>query len=335
MQSSIEDTDAVATPTSKPANTNLPPEPAIQVPPASVEPEATVVAEEAVSNPVPTTNTNMAVTDSPAPVAGTQSPPAPDPVAPTQIQDESTTQTEVAPPATSEQQPKPYNDLFDENKINSYNASTADSVAETINPITGAPATQELTQTNSVSSASAPTTYEETTEINHELEQFASNDNEEPKHSEPLIEPTEQDVIHAKNSTEDPKVTKPEVAQRVEPVEETNEASEASATHKKVIKPITDGSVESSPDINALYEQEMRKEATDTPITNPAVGNVLDPDKDNTNNPISDSLNAITPAQYVDTSKIQGMTVENNESSNVDSEQNTALDPSDPGHIAL
>lgn len=332
MQSSVEDTDDAAT--SEPTSTNLPPEPVSQESPTKIEPETPVI-EDASSNPSVAVDDDTADEDSSQPVVGTQNPPMPDPAATVQTQEEAAVQTEVAQPTTNEEQPSSYSNLFDENKIDSFNASTTDNTAETINPITGAPAAQEITQTNGVGSANAPTTYEETTEINHEIEQFTNNENEEPKHSEPLIEPTEQDIIHAKNSAEDPEVTKPEVAQKVEPVVDASESTDDSATHKKVIKPITDGSVEYSPDINALYEQEMRKEAAGTTVDNPELGAVLDPDKDNTNNPISDSLNTIPPAQYVDASQIQGMTTNNNnEPSNANSEQNN-VDPSDPSHIAL
>ncbi|MEI6237285.1 MAG: response regulator [Candidatus Saccharibacteria bacterium] len=226
--------------------------------------------------------------------------------------------------------PKPYNDLFDEQKINDF-TEPIESAGNPVNPITGTPAVQELTQTNNAGSASAPSTYEETTLINHELDQFANNDSDEPRHSEPLVEPSEQDIIHAKNSSEEPEITKSEFAKEVSSANEAEldspEITGSTVTHKKVIKPINDNLEGTSTDINALYEKEMREEAADMPISNPNVGVVLDPDENNTNNPISDNANYIAPAQNIDTTQIEGVSI--------DYSQGNAPNPSDPGHIAL
>ena len=106
-----------------------------------------------------------------------------------------------------------------------------------VNPITGEAASQELTQTNSTSSASAKSTVEEVQEFNADVSNFdkVAPQGTTSEHSEPLVEPTDQEVIHAKNAADEPTVTKSEFGQ--EATENTKPAidiSDGAPSHQKV-----------------------------------------------------------------------------------------------------
>jgi hypothetical protein len=83
---------------------------------------------------------------------------------------------------------------------------------------------------------------------------------------------------------------------------------EAPSARKKVIEPIDNNDFE--PDINELYQQEMKQETADSTIPKPAVGTTLD--AENVNNPISteDSLaSALPPLETINAADIPGVTI--------------------------
>ncbi len=185
--------------------------------------------------------------------------------------------------------------------------------APVINPIVGVAAEAVAPASNGVESATAQSTEDETQQITDQINQFVNAQlAEEPKHEEPLVEPSEQDLIHAQNEVEAPTVIQPAVDPTVpQVVTDDSDASnpEPASARKKVISPLNDPTT-SGPNINELYEQEMAKEAADSPVINPGAGATLDAPV--TNNPIVGNPEAIqAPAalETIDVSQIEGLSV--------------------------
>ena len=163
------------------------------------------------------------------------------------------------------------------------NSSSSTTKDETItNPITGeasSPVSYNQAQVNS----DATSTEQEISEVAKQIENFMASNNPVASHTEPLKEPSEQDLIHAQNSNEDPKVVTASVApnaintaslnpsERVAPPIEVapnippiikpqldTANPEPVSNRKRIIQPINDTAL---PDIHKLYEQQMAKEA--------------------------------------------------------------------------
>lgn len=305
LDKSVEDTTSVETP---PA-------------PEQVQPPAEPVAPASVPTAEPSTSQSNPV--SPEPVVDDQQTPAPVAVEPALAPIADNSSMPISSPVAATE---PAKDNANE--------------PQPVNPITGEAANQELTQTNSTSSASAKSTEEEVQEFNSDVSNF---DKIAPQvtatdHSEPLVEPTEQDVIHAKNAADEPTVTKSEFGQEAtETAKPTIDISDGAPSHQKVIQPIAD-ELPGAKDINALYEQEMRQEAADTPISNPGAGAILDPDN-SANNPIAGDKEEVEPLEKIDASQIPGITFDENPPKPLEDpapdDTDKQPDVNDPGHIAL
>jgi hypothetical protein len=221
--------------------------------------------------------------------------------------------------------------------------------APVINPIVGT-ATEPVAVSKGVESATAQSTADETQQITDQINQVVSAQlTEEPKHEEPLVEPTEQDLIHAQNEVEAPTVIQPAVDPTVpQVVTDNNDDSnpEPASARKKIISPINDPS-SAAPSINELYEKEMAKEAAGSPIVNPSAGATLDAPV--SNNPIvGNPIDNTTPAELetVDTSQIEGLTLGDEqplappptpavETPVAPAPEEKPVDPNDPASFAL
>ena len=195
--------------------------------------------------------------------------------------------------------------------------------APIVNPITGGTALEPVSPSAVADSANAQSAAEESAAITEQIESFVSNDaTQEPAHESPLVEPTEQDLIHAQNAVEDPNVipaTLPETNQPsapAEPVDPTvppviqdgGNVPEPAGVRKKVIQPINDPT-SAQPNIYELYEKEMAEEAASSPVINSA--NVEAPvQEEPLGNPITDPAQsaATAPAlETVDLNAIEGL----------------------------
>lgn len=188
------------------------------------------------------------------------------------------------------------------------------------NPILG-DTPEPTTAMPAVGSAEAQTTADETAQIAQQIQNFISaQPDASAQHEAPLVEPTEQELIHAQNAVEEPEVLQPAVDAGI-----TNQATatpadptvpqvvpvnvdslEPASARKKVISPINDPS-NMAPNIYELYEKEIAEEAANSPIVNPSAGTSVDADT----NPIVGALaNAPTAAlETIDLSQIEGVTV--------------------------
>lgn len=199
------------------------------------------------------------------------------------------------------------------------NASTP-AVTQTVNPITGMPVVATEPQQASDPVVQAQDTQSELNELNQQIEQFA----QEPVTFEPLVqapmqEPTEQQLIHAQNAAEEPQVVsaQPVQSQMVNPpmpnvsVDAAN--PEPASNRKKVIEPVSD--LSAGPDIHALYEQEMAKEAENSPVMNPNSGAVINGEYlQQSANPIADAMQTpqeasaqVAPLETIDPTQIAGV----------------------------
>jgi len=177
-----------------------------------------------------------------------------------------------------------------------------------VNPITGGTSAPAATSQQPLSAASVS---DESAAITEQIDTFVAAEPVVATTTQaPLVEPSQQDLIHAQNAVEDPEVIKPELpsepAANVPPVmPETNEELEPASARKKIIQPISDPT-SPQPNINELYEQEMAREAANSPIANPQV--VAAPAQ-LPDNPISNPAPSAAPAlETADTNGIEGLT---------------------------
>ena len=194
-------------------------------------------------------------------------------------------------------------------------------------------------------SAAAQSVAEETAAIAQQIDAFVSTAPTTPTHESPLVEPTEQDLIHAQNAVEDPDVIKPSLPEEpgstplVDPTLPPAEAIDPASVRKKVIEPITTGTAQ--PNINDLYEQEMALEAAKSPAANPAT--IEAPDA----NPITTAVSAdqVPALETVDVSAIEGLTLNDQPTTPAEvapaapaqtpPKEDKAPDPNDPASFAL
>jgi hypothetical protein len=138
----------------------------------------------------------------------------------------------------------------------------------TVNPITGETALPDLTNTNATGSANANSNADEINAVNQTIENFVATQQEnEVVQQAPLLEPTEQEMIHAQNVAEEPKVEQPAIkdgvvdsaSNSVPPIIETSQHDiiEPASSRKKVIMPPPPDPNAQQHDINSLYEKEI------------------------------------------------------------------------------
>lgn len=189
-----------------------------------------------------------------------------------------------------------------------------------VNPITGEAGSAEVTPTNFTSSATATSTSDEQADVAKKIREFVARPvAEEPEHVAPLIEPTEQDIIHAKNAAEEPEITKSELADEAKTSTDPNSSNTAGM---KVIQPISDPSEQPADKLHQLYEAEIKKEAANTPVQNPTSGSLLQSPV--SENPITASdSSSPAPLQTVDTTQIEGLTVGDAPVDQISSNSNT------------
>ena len=242
------------------------------------------------------------------------------------------------------------------------------------NPISGSSSMPIDPAAAQAQTAQAEDSQIELQEVAQQIEQFVASSAPEVEHQEPVHEPTQQDIIHAHNAAEEPEIVSAQpavagVATNVPPVMPINTSSpEPASSRKKIISPIN-GDGLSTPDIHALYEQELAKEAADSPITNPASGQVVTApmdapaqNNDEMQNPISTAPEIATevappPLETVDATQIAGVYASEEEAelaaaseglpTNTPAQatatppvalpttQQPATNPSDPNNIAL
>lgn len=276
---------------------------------------ATTVAAEPVATPVSVT---------PIPVA-TEAPAA-EPAATTPV---------VAPvePVVSAPAPEP----------------TTEPATPVANPITGT-AANPIVSTASVASATPQSSADEEAAIAKQIDNFvADNSPAVSSHESPMVEPSQQDLIHAQNAVEEPTVVKavlPEKDMTVPPVtpEEPSESLEPASARKKVIEPLNDPTMQ-QPNINELYEQEMAKEAANSPVVNPQ--SVAAP-AELPDNPISNPAVAPAPElQTADATAIEGLSFDQQPvipdpaapavqpQVQAPEKEDKAPDPNDPASFAL
>jgi CheY-like chemotaxis protein len=211
--------------------------------------------------------------------------------------------------------------------------ATQAAVDQTVNPITGQSVISESQPQASDTLVQAQDTQSELNELNQQIEQFAQQPvNFEPLVQAPVQEPTEQQMIHAQNAAEEPQVlsAQPAQSQMVNPpmpsanIDAAN--PEPASSRKKVIVPVND--LSAGPDIHALYEQEMAKEAASSPVINPNSGAVINGEYlQQSSNPIADANQSpqeasaqIAPLETVDPTQIVGVQM-NAESGIIDNTQ--------------
>ena len=248
---------------------------AVQTPPPAVEP---VIATPPAPTPVPEPVTT------PIPTAPPVNAPAVPAVAPAPVTAATATVPAIPPAATPEPvattPPVPTPPPAVEPVIATPPAPTPpatppEPVAQPFNPISGAaPVTPEPNV--QLQAAQAQDSQTELNEVAQQIEQFVATAPAETEHQEPIHEPTQQEIIHAQNASEDPKIVNAQpVSATIPPVVPINPSNpEPASSRKKIIQPVN-GSSLSMPDIHALYEQEMAKEAAFSPVTNPESGSVV------------------------------------------------------------
>lgn len=193
-------------------------------------------------------------------------------------------------------------------------------VATLVNPIVGQPVVDQTANGSQSAPVGAQTAEEETADIAKQIEDFVNSGlTATTKTTEaPLVEPTEQELIHAQNAVEDPNILQPAVTAgianpqqpqnpTVPPIVASDSNPEPASARKKVIAPINNPN--DTPNIYELYEKEMAVEAANTPVVNPGAGATLASVPDT--NPITTNTNPApaAPLETVDASQIQGVTV--------------------------
>jgi hypothetical protein len=229
--------------------------------------------------------------------------------------------------------------------------------APVVNPISGV---SNLAPTPATATTvDAQDSQTELNEVAEQIEQFAANTNmPEVQHEEPVHEPSEQDIIHAQNAAEEPTIVPatpvaPTVSPTIPPITPIDTSNpEPASSRKKVIAPINGDSL-STPDIHALYEQEMAKEAATAPVVNPESGTVIaNTEEEHAQNPIASAATdgvVAPPLEVVDATQISGVLTGDEETAqpateapadSLQPEQPTtqppvSTNPSDPNNIAL
>lgn len=249
-------------------------------------------------------------------------------------------------------------------------APVPDPSTPVVNPISGA--TDQPAAPAVASTVQAQDSQAELDEVAQQIQQFAANTSApEVAHEEPVHEPTEQDIIHAQNAAEEPTIVPaapaaPVVNPTIPPVTPLNTSNpEPASSRKKVIEPINGDNL-STPDIHALYEQEMAKEAATAPVQNPESGTIVaTPAEEGVQNPISTATAeeaAPPPLETVNATDITGVYASDEEAEAAavlqqaataqpasatptadtaalppapPTEPPAATDPSDPNNIAL
>jgi CheY-like chemotaxis protein len=327
--------DPAVAPTATPQPVVTQPEPVVS-PPVTVVPEPVaapeppqpepVAAPEPVSNPVEPVAAPVVTPDpiSPTPIAD----PA---VAPTATPQPVVTQPEpvVSPPVTvvpepvaAPEPPQPEPVAAPEPVSNPVEPVAAQTVNNTAvpptNPISGDTVNALDAASAQAQTAQAEDSQAELNEVAQQIEQFVAATAPESQHQEPIHEPTQQEIIHAQNAAEEPKIVPAQpVATNVPPVVPVNTSSpEPASARKKIISPIN-GDGLSTPDIHALYEKELAKEAADSPVTNPGSGQVVNAPEapnsvDGVQNPISTAPPTPEdvvppPLETVDATQISGV----------------------------
>ena len=273
------------------ASGTMPSEPPIAVPPSQ---EAPVIVPEVISMVEPPTEP----VEPPQPAASIQQP----------VQ-----QPTATAPVSAPQAPMPVAQPVSSMPINPISGDN--------NTTTPSGAVQGASQSQD---AQAEDTETELNEVAEQIQQFATTPTETPQtqHQEPMHEPTQQDIIHAQNAAEEPTIVTPQAAVNndatVPPVVPINTSNpEPASARKKVIQPVN-GTGFNVPDIHALYEQELAKEAAESPVMNPASGQVIAAPPEDTqqdslqSNPISADPEAAAaptapPLETVDVSQISGL----------------------------
>lgn len=199
-------------------------------------------------------------------------------------------------------------------------------VAPIVEPVTNPIAGSESTATSAVTdatSATAQSTEDETADIAKQIEDFVKSGLTEQSNTTaaPLVEPTEQELIHAQNAVEDPNILQPAVEAgiaataanapnnpSIPPVAGSDTNPEPASARKKVIAPINPEGF-SGPNIYELYEKEMAQEAANSPVINPSAGSTLE--NANDTNPITQNTSQApaAPLETIDASQIEGVTV--------------------------
>ena len=223
-----------------------------------------------------------------------------------------------------------------------------------VNPISGSDThtapSSDISASQVTNSATPQSSAEEEAAIAQQIDNFvASNIPAAPAHESPLVEPSQQDLIHAQNAVEDPSVIKPTLpGATVPPVSpEADSALEPASARKKVIQPLND--VTGQPNINELYEQEMAQEAANSPIANAqfVAAPAQLPD-----NPISNVAAGAAPElETIDASAIEGLSLGDQQppippappeihaaisgTPTPAAEEEKAPDPNDPASFAL
>lgn len=159
-----------------------------------------------------------------------------------------------------------------------------------VNPITGGGATPSQTEAQNDSEAQAPSADSEMADVAKQIENFVANTGQVAEHTEPVKEPSEQDLIHALNANEDPKVVPAATADsnQAEPTTPAEEQAapaipvnptippvtsqmdagnpEPASNRKKIIQPLNDVT---TPNINDLFEKQMAEEAANSSVATP------------------------------------------------------------------
>ena len=166
--------------------------------------------------------------------------------------------------------------------------------APATNPILGA--TPTLTDQNT--QVQAQDSQAELNEVAAQIEQFVASPAAEASTIQaPVSEPTEQELIHAQNAAEEPTIVSAQAAATATvnppmPTMGVDAANpEPASSRKKVITPMND--ITTTPDIHALYEQEMAKEAANSPVLNPSSGAVINGEYLAPQAPVADATNPI------------------------------------------
>jgi CheY-like chemotaxis protein len=185
----------------------------------------------------------------------------------------------ITPTATA-----PTNTTISNNSLETANNFNLVNNASIANPISGTVGVGETTAQNQAEVTSdATTTEQEISEVAKQIESFMASNSPEANHTAPLKEPTEQDLIHAQNANEDPKVVtastapntqatttldpteqmappvapNPSIPPIIKPQIDTANPEPVS-NRKRIIQPINDTTL---PDIHKLYEQQLAAEA--------------------------------------------------------------------------
>lgn len=179
------------------------------------------------------------------------------------------------------------------------------------NPFTGETMASEVSHTNITGSASASSTQDESADITRQIKAFENSTvDDTTTHQAEFVEPPEQAIVHASNASEDPTIIKPEEA-----------ATDQGKPGMKIIQPL-EQSEDPSDKIHRLYEDEMKKQASQMPATNPGVGSVVNMASAGVANPISGD-DTPPPLETIDVNQIQGASTESQDG------------PEDPNQISL